>query len=131
MKKAIYPGSFNPWHKGHRDILDKALKIFDKVIVAQFGYDKNLPDELYNRKDVDVFVFDNLLPELLKHKKVDAVIRGLRNGMDLQYEQNLLYWYEDLGMKIPVVYFVCDRNLAHISSSAIREIDKIKKQNNA
>lgn len=110
MKKAIYVGSFNPWHEGHQDILDKAKKIFDKVDVIKYGKD-----------------FTGLLSDYLKDKDYCAIIRGLRNGYDLQYEQNQQYWYEDLGINLPVVYFITDRKLAHISSSAIREIRKAKK----
>jgi phosphopantetheine adenylyltransferase len=58
---------------------------------------------------------------------VDGVIRGLRNGSDLQYETNQQYWNEDLGISVPTVYFICDRNLGHISSSAIRQIATFKK----
>ena len=63
-----------------------------------------------------VIHFDGLLVEILsilKHTKPCAVIRGLRNGNDLQYEMNQQYWNEDLGLKIPIVYFICDRTLAH------------------
>jgi pantetheine-phosphate adenylyltransferase len=113
MKKAIYVGSFNPWHKGHQDVLEKAKKIFDIVDVKIYGKD-----------------FKGLLSEYLKNKNYCAIIRGLRNGYDLQYEQNQQYWYEDLGISIPIVYFITDRKLSHISSTAIREVQqclKIKK----
>ena len=110
MKKAIYPGSFNPWHEGHQNILDKAKKIFDKVDIAVYGKD-----------------FTGLLSDYLKGKNYVAIVRGLRNGYDLQYEQNQQYWYEDLGIKIPVVYFITDRTLGHISSTAIRTVKDAKK----
>lgn len=54
------------------------------------------------------------------------MICGLRNGYDLQYEMNQQYWNEDLGLEISVVYFITDRKLAHVSSSAIRGIRKAK-----
>lgn len=110
MKKAIYVGSFNPFHKGHQDILDKALKVFDKVDVITY------------KKD-----FDGLLSEYLKNKDYCAIIRGLRSGYDLEYETTQQYWYEDLGIEIPIVYFITDRNLRHISSSSLREIQKVRK----
>jgi len=110
MKKAIYVGSFNPWHEGHQDILDKARKVFDQVDVITYGKD-----------------FTGLLSEYLKDKEYDAIVRGLRNGYDLQYEQNQQYWYEDLGVSIPIVYFITDRTLGHISSSLIRAVEDAKK----
>ena len=136
MKVGIYPGSFNPWHAGHQDILEKALKVFDKVIVAHGdnpGKDYHVwtpPIEVYSNPKVMVKQFETTLPEFVgrvqsKNKYiVSAIIRGLRNGHDLQYEMNQQYWYEDLGLDIPVVYFITDRSLGHISSSAIRGLRK-------
>lgn len=113
MKRALYVGSFNPWHVGHIDVYNKAMKIFDRVDIIKYGVD-----------------FTGLLSDFLKSPKTakyDAIVRGLRNGYDLQYEQNQQYWYEDMGIKIPIVYFITDRTLGHISSSAIREVEKAKR----
>jgi pantetheine-phosphate adenylyltransferase len=138
MKIAVYPGSFNPFHDGHVDILRKALKLFDKVIVAcginpAKDYYCGPLDELntYFAKEikcgkVEVQKFNGLLVDYVNECEADAIVRGLRNGNDLLYEQSQQYWNEDLGLTIPIVYFVCDRKLSHISSSAIRAIDKAK-----
>jgi pantetheine-phosphate adenylyltransferase len=144
MKKVgIYPGSFNPWHAGHRDVLNKALEIFDHVyVVVMSNPDKEgglcsvdamiLASKLAHVKNVTVqystktlkAVVDNF--EILhRDQKIPAhfsVIRGLRNGHDLQYEMNNQYWNEDIGMHWPFVYFITDRSLAHVSSSAIRNL---------
>lgn len=136
MKKALYAGSFNPWHDGHADILKKALKLFDIVYVMQ-GHNPNkiaVKDKSFLWKAtaidevrVETGMFNGLLSNVVKTLKPDALIRGLRNGHDLQYEMNLQYWNEDLGVDCPIVYFVCDRKLSHISSSAIRELESLKK----
>lgn len=133
---ALYPGSFNPWHEGHDDILQKALKIFDKVVVLQ-GHNpakfevKNKSfmgiGSKYNGR-VEVGMFKGLLTDVVKDFPFKAIIRGLRNGHDLQYETNNQYWNEDLGCDIPFVYFICDRKYSHISSSAIREVNEIKER---
>jgi pantetheine-phosphate adenylyltransferase len=125
MSIAIYPGSFNPWHKGNQSVLDKALKLFDKVIVAKYVEDLQVKYESSGKVyDIE---FNCLLTDLIADRfnnSISAVIRGLRNGNDLQYEQNIQYWYEDLGLKIPIVYLICDREHVHISSSSIREVRK-------
>jgi len=135
MTTAVYPGSFNPWHKGHEDILRKSLRVFDEVIIAVgINPDKiNILPSVTHIVDKDIqtkvqiLYFEGLLVDFATEKKVDAVIRGLRNGHDLQYEMNQQYWNEDLGLEMPIVYFICDRTLSHISSSAIRALKKVKK----
>lgn len=145
---AIYPGSFNPWHDGHDSILTKALQCFDHVLVA-LGY--NPEKDVYNIEDrvkqvegsilenwdndkVSVVSFTGLLVDFVDKatdyleddEEVVVIVRGLRNGHDLQYEMNQQYWNEDLGLTIPIAYFICDRDLAHVSSSMIRALDNFK-----
>lgn len=139
-KIAIYPGTFNPWHEGHEDILDKALQIFSKVIIAK-GYnpDKGIesgrfPEVLEHRLKlkapggVNFISFPGFLVDFVDKLEVDAVIRGLRNSHDLQYETDMQYSNEDLGLEVPVVYFICSRELGHISSSRIRHLKAIKEK---
>lgn len=125
LRLAMYPGSFNPWHEGHDDVLDKALKIFDFVYVVRMHNPAKSPEPglkpgLHARAIFDEY--SGLLVDAVKHFGATAVIRGLRNGHDLQYEMNQQYWNEDLGLKVPVVYFICDREVTHVSSSALRQL---------
>jgi pantetheine-phosphate adenylyltransferase len=145
---ALYAGSFNPWHEGHTDILEKSLKIFDNVMVSAainpekgkyLGYCFDLlskqmyQEKIINPERVQLQHFRGLLVNFITELRdkfdteVYALVRGLRNGHDLNYEMNWQYWNEDLGVKIPMVYFICDRNTSHISSSMIRAIEEVKK----
>ena len=142
---AVYPGSFNPWHEGHEDILNKALKVFDRVIIArglnpEKGHPSPMKFDVMGKfyGFVELTYYDCLLKDFIKRLErrlfartdssnahvLCAVVRGLRNGHDLLNEMQLQYWNEDLGVNIPTVYFACDRNLVHISSSAIRQVEK-------
>jgi len=130
----VYPGSFNPFHNGHYNILQKAEQVFDKVIIARgvnpekdtFAEDKSISPALYYRQTEH---FEGLLTDYLSSKEKDAnitLIRGLRNGDDLAYEMNQISFMKDLKTDLKVVFFHCDREFEHISSSAIRNLEKIK-----
>ena len=140
MKIAIYPGSFNPFHDGHADVVRKAIDVFDKVIIA-IGYN---PDKEHNDLDysvgfikkrnsvyidrniVEIKPFTGLLKDFALKEKATAIIKGIRDINDFQYEQKQQYWNEDLGIHCPTVYIISDRKLVHYSSSAVRAIEKIK-----
>lgn len=132
MKTAIYPGSFNPWHEAHEHILNKGLLVFDKIYVAR-GINGNKPEadaklpSLDYADRVEVIKFNGLLADLVKELKVDAVIRGLRNVFDFYEEKDNQYWHEDLGLDVPIFYIISDRKLSHISSKAVRIVNKFKK----
>ncbi|MCO4782065.1 MAG: adenylyltransferase/cytidyltransferase family protein [Candidatus Cloacimonetes bacterium] len=135
---AIYPGSFAPFHSGHMNILNKAENIFDKVIVAVgVNPDKDLgsgdvtariqelEDILVNR---EVLFYQGYLTDLVQSlPKKTAIVRGLRNGYDLEYEMNQLRFIEDMANISPQVCFIpCDREYSYISSTAIRNMAKFE-----
>jgi pantetheine-phosphate adenylyltransferase len=127
----LFAGSFNPFHIGHMDILLKAEEIFDKVVIG-FG---NNPDK--NSRNIKIpigleyrecIVYNGLITELitdleLKDQKV-TLIRGIRNGNDLNYESNQLEFIKDIKPDVNVVYIPTDKIYEHISSSAIRNLEK-------
>ena len=131
----VYPGSFNPLHNGHLNILQKAEKIFDKIIVAQgINPDKEDMETDITRLSVLKYrqteKFPGLLTDYLTKKEKDCditLVRGLRNGDDLDYEVNQLRFMEDMKPEIKVVFIRCDKQFEHISSSAIRNLEKIEK----
>lgn len=135
-KIGIYPGSFNPFHKGHLNILEKAEKMFDKVIIAiGRNPEKEMSEDslaiMTNPQRIafrQVEAYDGLLTNFVKKIEEFAdvtVIRGLRNGDDLDYEVNQLRHIEILKPDISMTFVVCDKEFEHISSSAIRNIRKI------
>ena len=141
--KAIYPGSFNPWHAGHSDVLNKALAVFGQVqITVAINPDKPGEDvwaraenirQLVDKDRVEVRVTHGFLVDYIKdNPDIKAIVRGLRDGKDLENERIQQYWNEDLAKEgniylPPTVYFLTHRDLVHISSSAIRTVDKLKK----
>lgn len=131
---AVFPGSFNPFHKGHYNVLQKAEQIFDKVIIA-FGKnpDKNarswdVPHTIQNRQLEE---YEGLVTDFVDSLGYDVVvIRGLRNSTDFQYEQNQYRYIQELKPGIKIVSVFCDKEFEHISSSGIRTLEKFNKHQN-
>jgi pantetheine-phosphate adenylyltransferase len=122
----IYAGTFKPFHIGHLSILEKAEQMFDKIIVAVgINPQKNIERDRQIEKVLpfhEVVYFDTLMVDLLEQESVlaDAIlVRGLRNGYDLDYEMNQLCFMQEMRPETQVVYIPCDKHLEHISSSAL------------
>jgi len=123
---AVYAGSFNPFHIGHLNILEKAEKIFDKVIIARgMNWDKkNEHWEFPNIIEYRQFeMYDGLLTDFIEKLDYDVtLVRGLRNSNDFQYELTQYRYLQDLYPQINVVSIFCDKEFEHVSSSAIRQL---------
>jgi len=136
VKKAIYPGTFDPVTNGHIDIIKRACKIFDKIIVAVAdNKDKNTMFSLEKRvefmkkatKDfekVEVKSFNTLLVEFAKKEKAFIIIRGLRAVSDFEYELQMGYANKSLDENIDTIYLMPSLENAFISSSVVRSILK-------
>jgi len=122
-KIGVYAGSFNPYHNGHEDITQQAEQIFDKVILAQgFNVEKEQPVPIkskyrqtiqYNGLLINLF---NKEPQCTKY-----LIRGLRNSLDIAYEETMRNTLLDM-QQINIVYFFCQKQYEHVSSSMIRQL---------
>lgn len=133
-KIGVYPGSFNPFHNGHLNILEKAENIFDKVIIAR-GINPDKQDistdplELETLKYRQTENFTGFLTEYLTKKEKNSeitLVRGLRNGDDLDYEVNQLRFMEDMKEGVKIVFITCDKEYEHISSSSIKNLNRIR-----
>lgn len=139
MKRiGLYPGSFDPFHIGHLDIVRQAQKVFDEVVVIRaVNPDKNapssnLPEDFLNRMNVQVSSQCGLITNYVKALETEGhdvtLIRGLRSGADLAYEQNLVAFMRNMHPQLKVVFFLCDPKFQHISSSALRGIQQFSEE---
>jgi len=137
MKKtALYPGTFDPITNGHFDIIERALKLFDSVIVAvaistdkkpMFTLEQRIDmakESVKNLQNVTVVGFDNLTVELAKTHNATVLIRGLRAVSDFEYELQLGYLNNSLDDSIETVYLMPKLQHAFISSSIVRNLLK-------
>lgn len=137
MKKiGVFTGSFNPFTKGHLNILQQAERLFDEVIVA-IGENADKQEFEINRVETvkrqlpgkRVEGFKGFLVDYVKSLEQEGevtIVRGLRNSSDLLYEINMLRVLSDMDPSVKTAFFVCDRKYEHISSSMVRGLEKIQ-----
>ena len=133
MKKAVFPGSFDPITLGHCEIIEKACEIFDEVIVSvgnnsdknyKFSLNKRLKfisDEFINNPKVFVEKYEGLTVDFCKNKNIKHIVRGLRNPADFEFEKKIALFNNSLE-NIETIFFLTSPNNAFISSSMVREI---------
>ncbi len=134
-KIAIFPGSFDPYTKGHEDIVLRGLQIFDKIIIA-IGYNSSkhnryfdidlmvkLIDDLHSDNDrISVEIYNELTAVFAKKHNANYLLRGLRNTTDFEYENSIAQVNMHLGEHLETVFLITSPKYAHISSTIIREV---------
>ena len=142
-KTAIYPGSFDPLTNGHLDILGRALKIFDRIIIAVTKVEAKKPlfsiDERMRMlkaatshwKHVSPEIFQGLLVDYALRKKATAIIRGLRAVSDFEYEFQMALMNRHLSQvhrnqpPLETVYLMPDEKYTYLSSTTVKEIARL------
>lgn len=135
MKKGLFPGSFDPFTKGHEAVVRKALTLFDEVVIgvgvnssksSYFDLDKRLKhiESLFvNDPGLSVQTFQKLTVEFCKDVNAQFIIRGLRDSKDFEYERAIAHMNKTIS-GVETVFFVTDSEYSAISSTIIREIVK-------
>lgn len=135
VKKAIYAGTFDPIHNGHIDVIERASKMFDEVIVViainskkthLFSEDERLEmtkDALSQLTNVKVMFFSGLIANLAKETDSVALIRGLRTVTDFEYELQIALMNRKLS-DIPTIFMMPHEKYSYLTSSIIRELSR-------
>lgn len=137
MTRVIYPGTFDPVTNGHADLIERASKMFDEVVVAiAAGHHKSPVFSLDERvalvhsaidhlPNVKVIGFSGLLVNLFQDQKATAVLRGLRAVSDFEYEFQLANMNRQLDSTFETVFLTPSEHLSFISSTLVREIARL------
>ena len=138
MKRiALFPGSFDPFTKGHEDIVLRGLTLFDEILVA-IGYNAQ-KDKRYFKIDfmiekiqstfsqypqISVITYSELTAELAARYKANYLLRGLRNTTDFEYENSIAQVNRHLNNNLESVFLITSPQYAYMSSSVIRDVHR-------
>jgi pantetheine-phosphate adenylyltransferase len=140
MKRiALFPGSFDPFTKGHEDIVLRGLQLFDEIIIAvgynsgktqryfpiEFMIDK-IKETFKEMPSISVQTYSELTAEFAKKNKAKYLLRGLRNTTDFEYENSIAQVNKHLNGELESVFLITSPQFASISSSIIREVHRYK-----
>lgn len=135
QKTAFFPGSFDPFTKGHEDIVLRALALFDEVVIGigrnsnksrYFSLDKmkRYIETTFHDKPVRVVTYQNLTANVAKDVGAKFIIRGLRNTTDFEYENSISQVNRHINQELETVFLITSPHLAPISSTIIRDLHR-------
>ncbi len=131
-RKCVFAGTFDPPTLGHKSVVKECLKLFDEVVVALMinpaktpcftleERERMLALEFGEEPRVRVVPFTGTVAELLRRENTKIYVRGIRNGVDLDYENANFYASKKLDEELTAVYLPCPQELLHVSSSMVR-----------
>jgi pantetheine-phosphate adenylyltransferase len=137
MKRAVYPGSFDPITNGHIDIIKRAGKLFDELIVAVLVNPAKTPlftveermklieESLDRAQNVKVDSFSGLLANYVSRIKADVIIRGLRAVSDFESEFQMALMNKRLNPDVEIVFFMTSYEYSYLSSGVVKEIARL------
>jgi pantetheine-phosphate adenylyltransferase len=134
-KTAFFPGSFDPFTKGHEDIVLRALSLFDEIIIGigqnsskkrYFSLEKMKKsiEKTFEGKPVKVVTYQNLTATVAKEVGAKFIIRGLRNTTDFEYENSISQVNRHINGELETVFLITSPHLAPISSTIIRDLHR-------
>jgi len=134
MRRAIYPGSFDPITNGHLDVIERGRKLFDEIIVAVlvnaekkplFNFDERteiIRTVVANTPEIKVDTFNGLLVNYAQSKQADCIIRGIRAISDYEYELQMALMNRRLAPNIETVFMMAAEPYSYLSSRLVKEV---------
>lgn len=138
MNIVIYPGTFDPITNGHTNIVERAAKLFDKLIIAVAASPKKKPlltldkrvelaqQVLAHLPNVEVVGFDGLLANFIQTHNANVILRGVRAVADFEYEFQLADMNRQLASQAETIFLTPETHLSYLSSTLIREISYLE-----
>lgn len=135
MRRAVFPGSFDPITLGHINIIKRALPLFDEIIIAigvntekKYMYsledrERFIEESLAGESKIEVKTYQGLTANFCKAENAPFLLRGLRNTGDFTYEQSIAQTNNAMT-GVESVFLICDPSLSHISSSIVRDVKR-------
>ncbi|MGB0473082.1 MAG: pantetheine-phosphate adenylyltransferase [Porticoccaceae bacterium] len=137
MKTIVYPGTFDPITNGHVDLVERASKLFGKVVIGIASNRQKSPlftieeridlarECLQHISNVEIYGFNSLLVNFVKECNADAIMRGLRAVSDFEYEFQMANMNRALSPEIESIFLTPSEKFSYISSSLVREISSL------